>query len=396
MVVRIIEIKSKEQALREFRNVKADEKAFQFMLPKVFGLSMKIREVKARDANIIKQEMLSDGGDATLSKESYDLKNERSDILLMGNLRSYSETIKKLKLQPIKELRKIAGDAEGGIRNYFSVPERFEVNGKRFDFSRPLVMGILNVTPDSFSDGGKFYGEGKAAEGARRMIEEGADIIDVGGESTRPGHKSVSFEEEEKRVIPVIERLRDEVEKPVSIDTTKLGIAEKALKLGVEVVNDQWGLQMKGRDNKGFAKLIADHDAALVLMHNRDNNRYGDLMYELLCFLEQGIRIAENNGVDPRKIIVDPGVGFGKDAEQNLMVLARVRELKVLGKPILIGPSRKSFIGKTLGLEVEDRLEGSLAAIAYAMEQGVNVVRMHQVKESVRVAKLMSALKEAC
>ncbi|HIH98648.1 MAG TPA: dihydropteroate synthase [Thermoplasmata archaeon] len=257
-------------------------------------------------------------------------------------------------------------------------------------------MGILNVTPDSFSDGGKFYGEGKAAEGARRMIEEGADIIDVGGESTRPGHKSVSFEEEEKRVIPVIERLRDEVEKPVSIDTTKLGIAEKALKLGVEVVNDQWGLQMKGRDNKGFAKLIADHDAALVLMHNRDNNRYGDLMYELLCFLEQGIRIAENNGVDPRKIIVDPGVGFGKDAEQNLMVLARVRELKVLGKPILIGPSRKSFIGKTLGLEVEDRLEGSLAAIAYAMEQGVNVVRMHQVKESVRVAKLMSALKEAC
>jgi dihydropteroate synthase len=314
----------------------------------------------------------------------------------MGNLRSYSETIKKLKLQPIKELRKIAGDAEGGIRNYFSVPECFEVNGKRFDFSRPLVMGILNVTPDSFSDGGKFYGEGKAAEGARRMIEEGADIIDVGGESTRPGHKSVSFEEEEKRVIPVIERLRDEVEKPVSIDTTKLEIAEKALKLGVEVVNDQWGLQMKGRDNKGFAKLIADHDAALVLMHNRDNNRYGDLMYELLCFLEQGIRIAENNGVDPRKIIVDPGVGFGKDVEQNLRVLARVRELKVLGKPILIGPSRKSFIGKTLGLEVEDRLEGSLATIAYAMGQGVNVVRMHQVKESVRVAKLMNALMEAC
>ncbi|HIH98647.1 MAG TPA: hypothetical protein HA346_06605 [Thermoplasmata archaeon] len=134
MVVRIIEIKSKEQALREFRNVKADEKSFQFMLPKVFGLSMKIREVKARDANIIKQEMLSDGGDATLSKESYDLKNERSDILLMGNLRSYSETIKKLKLQPIKELRKIAGDAEGGIRNYFSVPERFEVNGKGLIF----------------------------------------------------------------------------------------------------------------------------------------------------------------------------------------------------------------------------------------------------------------------
>jgi dihydropteroate synthase len=396
MVVRIIEIKNKEQALREFRNVKADEKSFQFMLPKVFGLNIKIREVKARDANIIKQEMLSDGGDAALSRESYDLKDERSDILLMGNLRSYSETIKKLKLQPIKELRKIAGDAEGGIRNYFSVPECFEVNGKRFDFSRPLVMGILNVTPDSFSDGGKFYGEGKAAEGARRMIEEGADIIDVGGESTRPGHKSVSFEEEEKRVIPVIERLRDEVEKPVSIDTTKLEIAEKALKLGVEVVNDQWGLQMKGRDNKGFAKLIADHDAALVLMHNRDNNRYGDLMYELLCFLEQGIRIAENNGVDPRKIIVDPGVGFGKDVEQNLRVLARVRELKVLGKPILIGPSRKSFIGKTLGLEVEDRLEGSLATIAYAMGQGVNVVRMHQVKESVRVAKLMNALMEAC
>jgi dihydropteroate synthase len=365
------------------------------MLPKVFGLNMKIREVKARDANIIKQEMLSDGGDAALSRESYDLKDEKSDILLMGNLKSYSETIKKLKLQPIKELREIAGEVGKAIKNYFSVPERFEVNGKRFDFSRPLVMGILNVTPNSFSDDGKFYGEDKAVEGARRMIEEGAALLDVGGESTRPGYKPVSFQEEEKRVIPIIERLRGEVEKPISIDTTKLRIAEKALRLGVEAVNDQWGLQMKGRDNRCFAKLIADHDVALVLMHNRDNKRYGDMMYEMLSFLERGIHIAENNGVDPRKIIVDPGIGFGKDAKQNLTALARVRELKVLGKPILVGPSRKSFIGKTLGLGVGDRLEGSLAAIAYAIGQGANVVRMHDVKESVRVARLMSALMEA-
>jgi dihydropteroate synthase len=246
-------------------------------------------------------------------------------------------------------------------------------------------MGIVNVTPDSFSgDGlGADY-EGAVAQGMR-MVTEGADLLDVGGESTRPGHVPVSTTEEIARTEAVVRELAEAAGVPVSIDTYKLEVAEAAVKAGATIVNDVWGLTR----SPALANLAAKHECALVLMHNQDGTDYaGDIMSEIKRFLEAGAMLAVASGVPRERVLIDPGIGFGKTAEQNWVVMRRLEELRELGLPILIGTSRKSFIGKLLDLPVTERLEGTAATVTAAVLRGANIVRVHDVEEMTRVVRV--------
>jgi len=253
---------------------------------------------------------------------------------------------------------------------------------------RTIVMGILNITPDSFSDGGKYFNSGKAVEKAIKMVEDGADIIDIGGESTRPGHVPVSMEEELKRILPVVELLSKEIEVPISIDTYKSEIAREAVKAGASIVNDVWGL----RKDPAMAKTVAELGVPYIMMHNQEGTCYTDIIKDMTDFFREGIEIASKAGIRVKNIIIDPGIGFGKTGAHNLEVINRMNELKALGRPILLGPSRKSFIGKVLNLPVEERLEGTAAAIAIGIVNGANIIRVHDVKEMTRVSRMVDAI----
>lgn len=257
-------------------------------------------------------------------------------------------------------------------------------------------MGILNVTPDSFSDGGVYFDKEKAVEHALRMQEEGADIIDIGGESTRPGAKAVTLKEEIKRVVPVIEALAKKVSIPISIDTYKSEVADAAISAGASIVNDISGLRFDRR----MPKVAARHKTPVVIMHIKGtpknmqkNPSYTALIPEILDYLTESIAIARDAGIPDEMIIIDPGIGFGKTLEHNLEIINRLREFRGFEKPILIGPSRKSFIGKILdGLHAEERIEGTASAVAIGIFNGANIIRVHDVKAMSRVARVADAV----
>ena len=247
-------------------------------------------------------------------------------------------------------------------------------------------MGIVNVTPDSFSGDG-VVDPGAAVEQGLRMVAEGAEMLDVGGESTRPGHQPLPAKEEVERVLPVVERLAREAGVPVSIDTWKLPVAEAAVAAGATIINDVWGLQR----SPGLAALAAREGLGLVVMHNQEGTEYNDLMGELVASLRRAIAVAEAAGVPSERVIVDPGIGFGKTAEQNLVVLRRLAEMASLERPLLVGTSRKSFIGRILDLPVEDRLEGTAASVAAAVLRGDDIIRGHDVREMSRAIRVAEA-----
>jgi dihydropteroate synthase len=259
---------------------------------------------------------------------------------------------------------------------------------------RVHVMGILNVTSDSFSDGGTYERPTAAFERAMTMASEGADLIDVGGQSSRPGSQPVPEDEELIRVIPVIERIREAWDGPISVDTYRSRVAEEALRAGAAIVNDITALLAE----PDIGAVVASAGAAVVLMHMQgtpatmqENPTYGDLIGEVAGFLRDAIERATAAGIGDDQIVIDPGIGFGKTTEHNLTILHRLPELSVLRKPVLIGPSRKRFIGNVLDLPVNDRLEGTLATVAYAVAQGARIVRVHDVAPAVRVVRMVEA-----
>ena len=266
-----------------------------------------------------------------------------------------------------------------------------EIGGKRFEWgSRTYVMGIVNVTPDSFSGDG--LGDDTVAAVAQgiRMVDEGADLLDVGGESTRPGHVPITVAEEIARIEPVVHRLAQQSGVPVSIDTYKQEVAEFAQAAGATLLNDVWGLTR----SPAIAELAARHDCALVLMHNQDGTEYtGDLMEEIKRFLAEAVARARKAGVPAERIIVDPGIGFGKTADHNWEVMRRFDELKDLGQPILVGTSRKSFIGKLLDVPVDDRLEGTMATVVAAVLRGADIVRVHDVAQMTRAVRVADRMR---
>jgi dihydropteroate synthase len=252
---------------------------------------------------------------------------------------------------------------------------------------RTYVMGIVNVDPDSFSGDGLRDAESAIDQG-KRFAAEGADIIDVGGESTRPGFEPVSADEELGRVLPVIERLASELPVPVSIDTYKSEVARKAVAAGARMINDVWELK---RDAK-LARVAAEAGVPLVISQNQRDSRFEDFFPELIASLKRSIQVALDAGVDWNNIIIDPGVGFGKTVEQNVEIVRRLAELKALGRPILLGTSRKSFIGHVLDLPVDQRLEGTAATVAIGIANGADMVRVHDVAQMVRVIKMSDAI----
>jgi len=273
-----------------------------------------------------------------------------------------------------------------------SVPQPITIRGREFRWgSRTYVMGVLNVTPDSFAGDGLGLDPEAAVAQGRRFEEEGADILDVGGESTRPGFEPIPVEEELRRVVPVVRRLAAETALPVSIDTYKPEVAEAAIDAGAHLLNDVWGFRHEG-DGERLARLAAARGLPAVLMHNQRGHQFHDVVGDLLDGFRESLRIAREAGVAEEGLIVDPGFGFGWDERQNLEMLCRLAELRVLGRPVLIGTSRKSTIGKVLDLPVEDRLEGTAATVAIAIAHGADIVRVHDVKAMVRVARMTDAI----
>jgi dihydropteroate synthase len=253
---------------------------------------------------------------------------------------------------------------------------------------KTLVMGILNSTPDSFSDGGKYTEIEKAVEHAKKMVESGADIIDIGGESTRPGFAAVSVEEELQRVIPVIKAVSQHVNVPISIDTYKAEVAKQALDAGAHIINDIWG----AKADEKMAKVAAEYEAPIILMHNRQNRDYHLFLRDVINDLYESIAIVKKAGVKDTNIILDPGIGFAKDYHENILMMQNLDRLTALGYPVLLGTSRKTMIGQALNLPASERMEGTGATVCFGIQKGCQIIRVHDVKEMSRMAKMLDAL----
>ena len=353
---------------------------------------IKLEGLPIKDAIILKQEALAVGGDCALSEDVIGLDIERSDALLMLGERQMEILAGKMRFQPF-DGKEIADEIENSLKAYEKRDYDFKFRGRNMKLP-VAVMGILNVTPDSFSDGGQYNRVDAAIQRAIQMVEEGADIIDIGGESSRPGSRRLNSAEELERIMPVLSGIKEVSDIPVSVDTYKPEVAEKALDKGAEIINDIYGLR-----KKGMAKVISDHDAGTIIMHmqgdpdNMQNNpHYRDVIGDIIRFLRTQTDNAVKEGIPPESIAIDPGIGFGKTVEHNLEIMKELDSFRSLGYPILIGASRKSFIGKTLDLPVEERLEGSLAMAALAVSKGASIIRAHDVRETVRTVKMIKAV----
>jgi len=267
--------------------------------------------------------------------------------------------------------------------------KRFEQNGTVLDFHKEtIVMGILNVTPDSFSDGGQFDAIDAAILHAKQMVNDGAKIIDIGGESTRPGHDPVSAEQEIARVIPVIAALSKELDVMISIDTYKAEVAEQAILAGAHIINDVWG----AKKEPAIVHVAAKYQVPIILMHNRENTEYNDFWNDVRSDLEESVQLAKDAGVAEEHIWLDPGIGFGKTTEQNIWMMQHLSDLAEMGYPVLLGTSKKSMIGNVLDLPVSERLEGTAATVSYGVMNGCHIMRVHDVKGIVRTVKMMDVL----
>lgn len=376
-------------AEKEMLSIDVCREGINIMLPKTRHFIFMVRDLDPRGANILKQEMLAVGGEAAISYSAICDITKPTDCLLSGTERQFSIAMAKLRLQPFG-LKSLAGQLEFGLLNLGRNRNRVL---EPLALGRTLVMGILNVTPDSFSGDGVT----DAKEAVRRAIQmeaDGADIIDIGGESTRPDAAPVTTEEEAARVIPVIKSLAGELKIPISVDSRNPEVVEKALGAGARIVNLVGGL----RDRK-MSDILAKTDVPIILMHMQGepgtmqkNPVYRDLMDDIVAELRKQVAEAEAAGIDPGRIILDPGIGFGKTAEHNLEIIRRLGEMRITGMPIMIGASRKSFIGKTLGGEPAERLEGSIASATAAAMNGADIVRVHDVRETVLAMRMADAI----
>ncbi len=392
---RVIEIPEEGQAQKEIEGIGVREYGVKIMGPKAVFRAVKLKGIRPIAANILKQEMLSRGGEVAVSHKALDLSVKKTDVLIFGTLRQFRELAEKLMKHQF-DLPEIAKEIASSLASYDSNPPPIKAGKLKMNFGkRTYIMGILNVTPDSFSDGGKFISADDAVRHALQMEKDGADIIDIGGESTRPGAKGISAREELRRVIPVIKELKRRSRATLSIDTTKSVVAREALKAGASMINDISGL----RFDRMIAKVAADFKVPVIIMHMRGRPRtmqvnpsYNDLIGEILEYFAESIRIAAACGVSEDKIIIDPGIGFGKTLEHNLEIIRRLKEFKSLGRPIAIGVSRKSFIGKILDLPTQQRLEGTSASVGAAISNGADIIRVHDSAEMTRVAQVADAI----
>lgn len=348
-------------------------------------------------ANILKQEMLSIGGEAAIARGTVNCSVEKSDAILHATVKQYGLLIEKLGYQPFG-LVELAGEIERALKTVELGPESFEVRKVRIPQQKPRIMGILNITPDSFSDGGRYVEPEKAVARALEMVDQGASIIDVGAESTRPGSDPVSSEEEWRRLEPVLRQLRPLTDAVISVDTSKPPVARKSLENGADMIND-----ITGGSDPAMLEAASEFDAPMVLMHMlgnpknmQDNPHYDDVVSEVCTHLGMCARRAMDCGV--KKIMLDPGIGFGKTPEHNLELIWSLDSIRSLGYPVVLGASRKSFIGTIPGggndTGAENRLEGSLAALSIGVARGADVLRVHDVAESARATAIAAAIRD--
>ncbi len=413
--LRVLQLQDLDDLRREAQKIDAALALSRDQIAKGAFRAIKIERVAFRVARFLYQELMLEGGEVVLPVRMDDRATGAADVLLLGTRYQLQHLAVRVRTQSESELDTLADDLERALELFDDgVRGALTIRGARFEWgARTYVMGIVNVTPDSFSGDGILATESigdaekiiaRAVTYAEQLIADGADILDIGGESTRPGSQPTSADEEQRRVLPVIERLRARVSVPISIDTYRAETARRALDAGADIVNDVWGLRM----DEGMKHLVAQRGVPVVITHNRSKPKdavqlerlggryvgveYQDLLADVIRELHAQVELALDAGVAPEKIIVDPGIGFGKTVEQNLELVRRLGELRVLGYPILFGPSRKGFIGYTLDLPPDQRVEGTAAAIALGIERGADIVRVHDVKQMARVAKMTDAL----
>ena len=394
--MKIIDIQSTQEAAALFRRIGVDAYGIGAMAPKAVNINILLEKQPCKIANILKQEMLALGGDAAVARGSVACSVEATDVLMMGTLKQLSRLAAKIARQPFG-LDSIARDILRILKN--AGQKRFILKTSRRKITlgdRTRIMGILNVTPDSFSDGGTFLSAERAVEYGLQMEAEGADILDVGGESTRPGSAAVPVHVELKRVLPVIKALSRKIKIPLSIDTKKARVAREAVEAGAEIINDISALN----GDRKMAGTAAETGAALVLMHMRGNPEnmqkgnlaYDDLLGDITDYLSASIGKAIRAGVSKDAMVIDPGIGFGKTVADNYRIIRRLADLRTLGMPILVGPSRKSFIGNVTGDEPRQRLEGTAATVSAAIMNGCHIVRVHDVAAMKKVAAVTDAM----
>jgi dihydropteroate synthase len=387
------------QAVQVLQDIGVDPYGIEAMLPKMVHRSILIRRLPCRVANIIKQEMLSLGGDAAVARGSVACSIEATDVLLMGTRKQLERFIEKASCQPFG-LDTLA-ESLGRLLESLST-DSWTLRTSRREMilgDRTRIMAILNVTPDSFSDGGRYASPEMAIAAGLEMVRAGADMLDIGGESSRPGAEPVSTEEELRRVIPVIRGLCGVVDVPISVDTTKAVVAREALAAGAEIINDISSM----RFDEQMPAVIASSGAAAVLMHMRgapSTMQQGDLHYasltgEIIDFFRERLHAAQAAGIAPDRIVLDPGLGFGKTRGDNLKLLKYLSEFTVLGRPIMTGPSRKSFLSHDGETGPQDRFEGTGAAVTAAVMNGCCFVRVHDVGAIRRAVDVADAIVRA-
>ncbi len=386
----ILSINNPKYISQEFKQIGIGPETIKAFYQKGINHILKIKSLGISAAESIKNIASSIEADAAISS-----RNSIADIIIIASLGKYRKLIESLKSNS-DELRTIAKKIDRAFnsfeRNYFELHcNSYVIHLGR----RTNIMGVLNVTPDSFSDGGKFDTLEKAVKRAYQLGEEGSNIIDIGGESTRPGALEVSVREEIERTVPVIKEISADIQVPISIDTRKAKVAEEAVKAGASIIND-----VSAFSDPDMASFVADAGLPVVIMHMKGTPRtmqiaphYEDLIGEILQFFSEKIDYALGYGIKEENIIIDPGIGFGKTVEHNFEIIDRLDEFKVIGRPILIGPSRKSFIGKVLNLDPDERLMGTAAAISACILNNVHIVRVHDVKEMKQVCQITDRIK---
>lgn len=384
-----------QEAEKQIADLGVEPVSIDLMAPKALHFNLLVENVRAPVAIILKESMLAVGADAAINRNAITGKIDKCNVLVMATRKQLRKAATSLKMQPFG-IDEIAVEMLRVADNYFSTPTPWKLpNGSEINFDYTRIMGIVNVTPDSFSGDGVGDSIDKAIERTLRCEKDGADIIDIGGESTRPGAEPVDEKTEMNRVIPVIMELKDKLKIPISIDSRKPSVAKAAIEAGAQIVNDVGGLF-----DREMINLCAREGVPVIAMHMKGTPQtmqiaphYDDVVGEVMQYLSNRVDDAVAAGIEKSQIAIDPGIGFGKRLEDNLDLIRRIGEFKTLGQPICLGVSRKSFIGKITSLTVEQRLEGSIAAACIGAWNGADIIRCHDVRETKLALQVVDAIK---
>ena len=389
----IIQNFNSKEILNEFKKIGVDPIGIKKMLPKFFHICLKIKDINSKQAIIIKQEVLSKGGEAACSRNTILNNGHKTDLLISGTNKTINELVESLLIQPFG-LKIIGKDIKHILEEKSKTLKPLKLKHKIFDFNKQTyLMGILNLTPDSFYDGGKYKNIDAALRQTQIMIKKGVDIIDIGGESSRPGSKPVPENIEIKRTLPVIKAIKKRFKITLSIDTYKPKVATAVINEGIDIINNI-------SSSPKMINIAAKNHIPIILMHMQkkpismqNKPSYRDVIADIFSYLKEKREYALKSGLSKEKIIIDPGIGFGKNLIHNTTLIKHLNTFKSLGSPILIGPSRKSMIGQILKNPNQDRLMGTAAIVALAINNGANIVRIHDVGKMKDVAKVVDFLK---